>query len=69
MSTNGRSCGAPIVASLLDLDFYKFTMGQLVYLRYRDVPVRYAFTNRTESVRLADYVDEGELREQLEQTP
>ena len=66
MSTNGRSCGAPIVASLLDLDFYKFTMGQLVYLRYRDVPVRYAFTNRTESVRLADYVDEGELREQLE---
>lgn len=56
----------PIIKSLLDVDFYKFTMGQLVFLNYRDVPVTYAFTNRTRSVRLADVIDARELREQLD---
>jgi nicotinate phosphoribosyltransferase len=56
----------PIIQSLLDVDFYKFTMGQLVFLRYRDVPVTYALTNRTRKVRLAETVDEAELRRELD---
>lgn len=55
-----------IIESLLDLDFYKFTMGQLVFLKYRDVPVTYALTNRTRRVRLAEIVEETELREELD---
>lgn len=56
----------PIIQSLLDVDFYKFTMGQLVFLRYRDVPVTYALTNRSREIRLASVVDKGELREELD---
>ena len=57
---------APIITSLLDVDFYKFTMGQLVYLRHRDVRVRYALDNRTSSVRLAEHIDIAQLREELD---
>ena len=56
----------PIIESLLDLDFYKFTMGQLVFLKYRDVPVVYSLVNRTRQVRLAEFIDQGELREELD---
>ncbi len=57
----------PIVTSLLDTDFYKLTMGQFVFHRYADVPVNYEFKNRTQFVRLAEVVDEKELREELDQ--
>ena len=56
----------PIIRSLLDLDFYKLTMGQLAWKLHPDVPVKYAFTNRTKDVRLADIVYEGELRAELD---
>jgi nicotinate phosphoribosyltransferase len=56
----------PIIESLLDLDFYKFTMGQLVFLKYRDVPVVYALVNRTRKVRLAEFIDAAELRAELD---
>ncbi|MFY9457389.1 MAG: nicotinate phosphoribosyltransferase [Candidatus Spechtbacterales bacterium] len=56
----------PIITSLLDIDFYKFTMGQIVFHRYPDVPVRYAFKNRTSKVRLADFVSEDDLRQELD---
>lgn len=56
----------PIIESLLDTDFYKFTMGQLVFHRYADVPVRYALKNRTSSVRLSDFVREEDLRRELD---
>jgi len=56
----------PIMQSLLDTDFYKFTMGHWVFKRYPNVPVRYAFKNRTARVRLADYIDEAELRRELD---
>jgi nicotinate phosphoribosyltransferase len=56
----------PIIQSLLDLDFYKFTMGQLVFLKYREVPVVYSLVNRSREVRLAELIDEGELREELD---
>ncbi|MCG6121202.1 MAG: nicotinate phosphoribosyltransferase [Microvirga sp.] len=56
----------PIVRSVLDTDFYKLLMAQTIYRRYRDVSVTFGITNRSLSVRLADFVDEGELREQLD---
>ncbi len=56
----------PIIESLLDLDFYKFTMGQMVFLKYRDVPVVYSLVNRTRQVRLAEFIDSAELREELD---
>lgn len=55
-----------IINSLLDTDFYKFTMGQLVFRLHPDVQVEYALTNRTSKVRLAEIVDIGELREHLD---
>ncbi len=56
----------PIIESLLDFDFYKLTMGQVVFKRYADVVVRFAFRNRTRGIRLADYINEGELRNELD---
>lgn len=56
----------PIVRSLLDTDFYKFLMLQLIWRRHRDVQVAFAVVNRSRAVRLADEVDEGELRAQLD---
>jgi len=54
------------VSSLLDTDFYKYTMCQLAWRRHRGVRVKYAFTNRTKGVNLAERLDIDELREQLE---
>jgi nicotinate phosphoribosyltransferase len=56
----------PIIQSLLDTDFYKFTMGHWVFKRYPNVSVRYAFKNRTARVRLAEYIDAAELRRELD---
>ena len=56
----------PIVRSLLDTDFYKLMMLQLIWRRHRDVDVKFSLVNRTRSVRLADEIDEAELREQLD---
>ena len=50
----------PIVRSLLDTDFYKLLMLQLIWRRFRDVPVTFSVINRTMSVRLAEEVDETE---------
>ncbi len=55
-----------IVRSLLDIDFYKFTMGQFVFLNYPDVRVKYAFRNRTKAVEIAKAVDLNELHAELE---
>lgn len=56
----------PIIESLLDLDFYKLSMGQMIFHRHPTVPVRFAFINRTTSVHIAEIVDIGRLREELE---
>jgi nicotinate phosphoribosyltransferase len=56
----------PIIRSLLDTDFYKLMMLQMIWQQYRDVDVEFSLINRTKSVRLADDIDEGELREQLD---
>lgn len=56
----------PIVRSLLDTDFYKLLMCQSVFRNKPDTVVTFSLINRTKSVRLADLIDEGELREQLD---
>ncbi len=56
----------PVINSLLDTDFYKFTMGQVVFKDYPSVPVVYSFKNRTKEVALAKIIPEEALREQLD---
>lgn len=56
----------PIIRSLLDTDIYKFLMQQLIWKRYRDVDVTFSLINRASRIRLADDIDEGELRAQLD---
>lgn len=55
-----------IIRSLLDTDFYKLTMAQVAFELYPDVRVKYAFKNRTKSVRLANCIPETELRKALD---
>lgn len=56
----------PIVRSLIDTDFYKLLMCQSVFRNRRDTRVTFSLINRSKSLRLADLIDEGELREQLD---
>jgi nicotinate phosphoribosyltransferase len=56
----------PIVRSRLEPDFYKFTMGQLIWRKYRDVQVTFSLTNRTAQARLGRVIDVAELREHLD---
>ena len=56
----------PIVRSLLDTDFYKLLMLQMIWGMYPKVDATFSLINRTTSVRLADEIDEQELREQLD---
>jgi nicotinate phosphoribosyltransferase len=56
----------PIVRSLLDTDFYKLLMLQMIWSLYPRVDATFTLINRTRSVRLAEEIDEGELRAQLD---
>ncbi|MFT5342432.1 MAG: nicotinate phosphoribosyltransferase [Paracoccaceae bacterium] len=56
----------PIVRSLIDTDFYKLLMCQSVFRHKPDTTVTFSLINRSTDVPLADLVDEGELREQLD---
>ena len=56
----------PIVRSLIDTDFYKLLMCQSVFRNKRDTQVTFSLINRSKTIRLADIIDEGELREQLD---
>ena len=56
----------PIIRSRLEPDFYKFSMGQLIWRKYRDVETTFSFRNRTAKARLGAVIDIGELREQLD---
>lgn len=56
----------PIVRSLIDTDFYKLLMCQSVFRNRPDTQVRFSLINRTHRIRLAELIDEGELREQLD---
>ena len=56
----------PIVRSLIDTDFYKLLMCQSIFRNKPDTNVEFSLINRSTKVRLADLIDEGELREQLD---
>ena len=56
----------PIVRSLIDTDFYKLLMCQSVFRNKPDTQVTFQLINRSHNVRLAELIDEGELREQLD---
>ncbi len=56
----------PIVRSLIDTDFYKLLMCQSIFRNNPDTTVVFSLINRSSKVRLAELIDEGELREQLD---
>src|SRR5947199_8497519 len=56
----------PIVRSLLDTDFYKLLMLPMIREFHPDQRVTFSVINRTKHVRLAEVIDEGELRAQLD---
>ncbi len=56
----------PIVRSLIDTDFYKLLMCQSVFRNRPDTTVTFSLINRSTHIPLADLIDEGELREQLD---
>ncbi len=56
----------PIVRSLIDTDFYKLLMCQSVFRNKPNTDVTFSLINRTKSIRIAEMIDEGELREQLD---
>lgn len=56
----------PIIRSLLDTDFYKLLMLQMIWKMHRDIDVTFSLINRKPAIRLADEIDIGELRDQLD---
>ena len=58
----------PYVRSLLDTDFYKLLMGQVIFSAYgqRQPIVTFTVKNRSRRFRLADLVSEEDLRRQLD---
>jgi nicotinate phosphoribosyltransferase len=56
----------PIVRTLLDTDFYKLLMLQMIWKHKPNVRVTFALINRTPTIRIADLIDEAELRAQLD---
>ncbi|SEP70884.1 nicotinate phosphoribosyltransferase [Faunimonas pinastri] len=56
----------PIIRSLLDTDFYKLLMLQMIWELYPDVQATFSLVNRTRRVRIAEEIDEKELRDQLD---
>ncbi len=56
----------PIVRSLIDTDFYKLLMCQFVLGRSPRKQVVFRLINRNPRIALAELIDEGELREQLD---
>jgi nicotinate phosphoribosyltransferase len=56
----------PIVRSLIDTDFYKLLMCQSIFTNHRNTHVSFSLINRATHIPLANLIDEGELREQLD---
>jgi nicotinate phosphoribosyltransferase len=55
----------PIVRTLMDTDFYKFLMQQMIVRDHPKLRVKFGLVNRSR-IPLAEIVDLGELREQLD---
>jgi len=54
-----------MIKSLLDMDFYKFTMGYLVFKKHRNVPVKYQFIDRR-NIGLASFIPYQQLLDEIE---
>ncbi|MEI7750090.1 MAG: nicotinate phosphoribosyltransferase [Candidatus Moraniibacteriota bacterium] len=61
----GTGTGSPI-RSLLDIDFYKFTMGQFIHDLYRDIGTTFELINRDADIPLAEIIGEKRLRDALD---
>lgn len=55
-----------VIRSLLDVDFYKFTMGYFIWKLHAGVNVKFRLINRNMRLPLANLIDENELRDQLD---
>lgn len=56
----------PIIESRLDMDFYKLSMGQLIFKKHAKVVTDFGLNNRTTSVMLPAIIPIEQLREQLD---
>ncbi len=56
----------PIIRTLLDTDFYKFLMLQMIWKLKPDVRATFGLRNRSASIKLADSIEEKELIAQLD---
>lgn len=56
----------PIIKSLLDTDFYKLTMGQVVFFHHPGIRTRFALKNRTKGIGLGKIISEEKLRQELD---
>ncbi len=56
----------PVLRTLLDTDFYKLLMLQMIWKLHRHRRVTFQLINRTAEVRLAEIVEERELIDQLD---
>jgi nicotinate phosphoribosyltransferase len=56
----------PAIRTLLDTDFYKLLMLQMIWKMHPERRVTFQLINRTTSVRLAEIVDQRELIDQLD---
>ena len=56
----------PIIRSLLDTDFYKLLMLQMIWKLHRDVDATFTLINRKRTVRLPENISQAELRDQLD---
>lgn len=56
----------PIIRSLLDTDFYKLLMLQMIWKKYPDVDVTFSLINRSKNIKLAQEFPIEALRDQLD---
>src|SRR5579871_1055339 len=56
----------PAVRTLLDTDFYKLLMLQMIWKMHPRLTATFQLINRTSSVKLAEIIDEKELTDQLD---
>lgn len=56
----------PVIRSLMDTDFYKFLMGQILWKHHQDWQITFKLINRNKRIRLPAVISEQELRDQLD---
>jgi nicotinate phosphoribosyltransferase len=56
----------PIVRTLMDTDFYKILMAQMIHEKHFNDHATFALSNRSTEIRLAETIDMGELKAQLD---